>query len=94
MQSLTEVSLVWELVHWLALVAGTLVAIRYFRDLGDVTQAIFSVSRKNMIFAIRHENMLIGAGLAGTGLAVLTHLFTGAGIGWLVLSLTILNLFW
>ncbi len=55
----TGATLVWELVHWASLIVGTLAAFRYFRDLGDITQLVFGVSRKNVIFAIRHERELL-----------------------------------
>jgi len=48
-----------ELIYWVALAVATYTAFIYFRDLGDVTQAIMDVSRKNMLNAIRNENKLV-----------------------------------
>ncbi len=44
-----------ELIHWIVLGLATLAGFIYFRDLGDITQAILTVHRKNMVFAIRNE---------------------------------------
>ncbi len=54
----------WQATYWILMIAGTLIALRYFRDLGDITQVFLGVSRKNMVFAIRHEYKLIFSGLA------------------------------
>ena len=40
----------WQITYWILMVAGTLIALRYFRDLGDITQVFLGVKRKNMIF--------------------------------------------
>jgi Protein of unknown function (DUF3179) len=82
-----------ELIYWATLGAATYAAFVYFRDLGDVTQAVLDVSRKNMLSAIRNENKLVAVGLIGTTLAVLLHYFYGAGIGWVTLTLAIANAF-
>ena len=50
--------------YWVLMTAGSLVALRYFRDLGDITQALMTVTRENMVFAIRHEYKLIGVAVA------------------------------
>tara|TARA_B100000959_G_C14995267_1_gene629936 strand:+ start:5192 stop:6433 length:1242 start_codon:yes stop_codon:yes gene_type:complete len=63
----------------------------YFRDLGDVTQAIMSVERKNMLYAIRNENKMIALGLGGTALAAVLHFTVGAGVGWVFNTLAIAN---
>jgi hypothetical protein len=68
-----------ELIHWAALVVATGVSFLYFRDLGDVTQFVFGVTRKNMVYAIRNEYKMIAVGLIGTAIAVLTHIMYGAG---------------
>jgi Protein of unknown function (DUF3179) len=76
-----------------ALAIGTYCAFIYFRDLGDITQALLHVSRANMLKAIRNEKKLVAAGLAGTWLAALLHFYFGVGNFWLTLILLILNTF-
>lgn len=89
----TGATLVWGLVHWASLIVGTLAAFRYFRDLGDITQLVFGVSRKNLIFAIRHERAMIAIGLIGTLIAALTFLYQGAGVKSVLVTLVIANVF-
>ena len=83
----------FELIYWVALAAATYAAFVYFRDLGDVTQAVLDVSRENMLKAIRNENKLLAIGLIGTAVAVLVHYVYGAGIGWVTVTLAIANVF-
>lgn len=82
-----------ELIYWLALAAGTCAAFVYFRDLGDITQALLDVSRTNMLSAIRNEKKLVATGLLGTLLAVALHTLFSAGIGWVTVTLVIANSF-
>ncbi|BFM18167.1 hypothetical protein R50073_43500 [Maricurvus nonylphenolicus] len=58
-----------QVIVWLALTVATYTAFIYFRDLGDITQALLTVHRKDMVFAIRHEYKLVGIGLIGSALA-------------------------
>ena len=83
----------FELIHWVALAVATYAAFIYFRDLGDITQVILDVSRKNMLKAIRNENKLVATGLIGTALAVALHSLYGAGIAWVTVTLCAANLF-
>ena len=83
----------FELIYWIALAAGTYAAFIYFRDLGDVTQALLDVSRENMLKAIRNENKLIAIGLLGTALAVGLHYGYGAGSSWVTVVLLVANIF-
>ena len=84
-------SFVWELLHWGPLLLGTYFSYVYFRDLGDVTQAVMSVERKNMIRAIRNENKMIAIGLGGTAIAGVLHFWQGAGVDWVFNTLAIAN---
>jgi hypothetical protein len=83
----------FELIYWVALAVATYASFVYFRDLGDVTQAVLDVSRENMLKAIRNENKLVAIGLIGTALAVVLHYAFGAGIGWVTVTLAIANAF-
>ncbi|HDY83978.1 MAG: hypothetical protein DRQ65_01350 [Gammaproteobacteria bacterium] len=85
--------MMFELTYWVALAAATYASFVYFRDLGDVTQAVLDVSRENMLKAIRNENKLVATGLLGTGLAVVLHYAFGAGFGWVTVTLAIANAF-
>jgi hypothetical protein len=55
----------------------------YFRDLGDVSQMIMRVERKNMIRFIRHEYRLLTIGLGATALMVLAYFLFDGGTAWL-----------
>ncbi|WP_206019865.1 DUF3179 domain-containing (seleno)protein [Pseudomaricurvus alkylphenolicus] len=84
-------SMIIECLHWLTLAVGTFFAYIYFRDLGDVTQALMHVERKNMMRAIRQEPRLITAALGGTGVAALLHVWSDAGVDWVFYSLACAN---
>ncbi len=69
-----------EIASWIILAIATYAAFVYFRDLGDITQAILTVHRKQMVFAIRHEYTLIGLGIAGsTAAGLLTYFYDLTG---------------
>ena len=74
--------MIWSLLFWLGLAVSLVIGIIYFRDLGDVSQMLLKVKRRNMIRFIRNEYKLIGAGLAAAAMMALAHLF-GAGPDWL-----------
>lgn len=82
---------VWELLHWGSLLIATYFSYIYFRDLGDVTQALMSVERKNMLYAIRNENKMIAAAFGGTAIASVLHFWQDAGIDWVFSTLAIAN---
>ena len=84
---------IYELVMWLCMVVSTVVAYFYFRDLGDVTQAMMTVKRKNMIFAIRHENSMIAVGLIGTAISVALHLGLEIGNSTIINTVASVNVF-
>ena len=66
---------------------GLLVAVGigfvYFRDLGDVSQMIMRVKRRNMIRFIRHEYRLLIVGLGATALMALAYSVLDGGTPWL-----------
>jgi hypothetical protein len=55
----------------------------YFRDLGDVSQMIMRVKRRNMIRFIRNEYRLLTVGLGATALMALVHFGLDGGPRWL-----------
>jgi len=82
-----------ELTHWVSLIVATIVSYIFFRDLGDITQAFLTVKRKGMIFAIRHEKLMISIGLVGTGIAIYTAVKYDVGFKPLTYVLGAINLF-
>jgi hypothetical protein len=90
---MTTDTIIIDAIHWVALITATFVSYIYFRDLGDITQAFLTVKRKGMIYAIRHEKLMIGVGLVGTIIAVATHMAYGAGFSFLTYALAIVNIF-
>ena len=84
---------VLESLYWLLMVAGTIASFRYFRDLGDVTQLVATVTRRNMVFAIRNEYKLIAAGLGLVGAAAVLDFWYEVGLGPSTAILVLANLF-
>ena len=70
-----------EVIHWSALLTGCVLAFRYFRAMGDVTQVLFNVTRDELLHAAQHEprTLAIAAGCATVALA--SHISTGVGDG-------------
>ncbi len=83
--------MLYELIYWVALAIATYTSFIFFRDLGDITQVIFGVTRESLYKAIRNERKLLTTGLAGTALAVVMHYAFDAGIGWITLTLASAN---
>ena len=74
----------------MGLVAAIGVGFIYFRDLGDVSQMILRVKRKNMIRFIRNEYRLLAVGLGATALMVLAYFVLDGGTAWLFWPLLLL----
>ena len=55
----------------------------YFRDLGDVSQMVMRVKRRNMIRFIRHEYRLLAIGLGAATIMTLAYLIFDGGTAWL-----------
>ena len=85
--------MIWNLLFWLGLALSIGVGFVYFRDLGDVSQMILKVKRRNMIRFIRNEYRLIAAGLAAAVVMLVAHLGFGAGPAWLFLTALVLIAF-
>ncbi len=67
------------ILHWLALGCGLALAFRYFRALGDVTQAIFDVTRAELVAAVEGEFQTLGFIAVSVIVALGTHLIFGIG---------------
>ena len=85
-------SSLWTIVYWISLAASGYIGFIYLRDLGDVTQLVMKVKRKNMLWFIRHEYKVIFTGIAAGVLAVALHFTTGAGEPisfWIIVALLV-----
>ena len=89
---MTDLS-IWPILYWTLAAVATYVSFIYFRDLGDVTQMLLTVTRRNMVFAIRHEYAMIAISAVGTTLAALLDYRYGAGLGWSTNAIIALNAF-
>ena len=86
-------TIIWQIIYWALMTAATYAGFRYFRDLGDITQAVMNVTRKNVVFAIRYEYQIIATSLIGVGMAALLDYRFDAGLGSSTNYLVGLNLF-
>jgi len=74
-----QTSLFVSFIYWLFLAVSGVIGFIYFRDLGDVSQFLLKVKRKNMLWIIRNEYKFITPGLALGLLAAVLHFVAGAG---------------
>ena len=74
-----QTSLLVLVIYWLSMAVSGVIGFIYFRDLGDVSQMLFKVKRKNMLWFIRNEYRLIITGIAAALLAAILHFIAGAG---------------
>lgn len=68
-----------NVMFWLGLAVSLVIGFLYFRDLGDVSQMLIRVKRKNMLRFIRNEYRLLAIGLAALVLMTIAHFGLGAG---------------
>ncbi|NOQ81671.1 MAG: DUF3179 domain-containing protein, partial [Methylophaga sp.] len=68
-----------NIVFWLGFTTSLVIGFLYFRDLGDVSQVLIRVKRKNMLRFIRNEYRLIAIGLAALALMTIAHFGFAAG---------------
>ncbi len=68
-----------NILFWLGLTVSLVIGLLYFRDLGDVSQMLIRVKRKNMLRFIRNEYRLLAIGLGALALMTIVHLGLGAG---------------
>ena len=68
-----------SIVFWLGLTVSLVIGFVYFRDLGDVSQMLIRVKRKDMIRFIRNEYRLLATGLGALLLVTVVHFGFDAG---------------
>jgi len=68
-----------NILFWLGLAVSLVIGLLYFRDLGDVSQMLIQVKRKNMLRFVRNEYRLIAIGLGGLALMTIAHFGLSAG---------------
>lgn len=66
-------------MFWSGLAATLVIGLLYFRDLGDVSQMLIRVKRRNVVRFIRNEYRLLAIGLAALALMTIAHFGLGAG---------------
>jgi len=76
---LEQTATIWTILYWIALGISVVIGFIYFRDLGDVTQMVLKVKRKNMLWFIRNEYKAILSGVSAGLFAAILHFTTGAG---------------
>jgi hypothetical protein len=83
-------AMLWNIVFWAGLTVSLAIGLIYFRDLGDVSQMLIRVKRKNMLRFIRNEYRFIAIGLACLAVSTAVHfgLDSGSrGVWWAALLL-------
>ena len=71
-----------NIAFWLGLAVSLVIGLVYFRDLGDVSQMLIKVKRKNMLRFIRNEYRLLAVGLSALALMTIAHFgFDGGARG-------------
>lgn len=74
--------MIWEVTFWFGLALSLVAGFFYFRELGDISQMFFRIKRRNLVWVIRHEYKIIGAGLFGVLATTLAFWAAKAGTGW------------
>jgi hypothetical protein len=85
--------MIWELLFWSGSVLSLGIGIVYFRDLGDVSQMLLKVKRKNMLRFIRNEYKFLSIGMVATLIVAIAHLGFDAGPAWLFWTTMVLVAF-
>ena len=80
-----------NILFWLGLVVSIAIGLFYFRDLGDVSQMLIRVKRKNILRFIRNEYRLLAIGLSALALSTIVHFGFAAGPRWIWWTAFLLN---
>ena len=76
---LGDIAMLWNVIFWSGLIVSFVIGFFYFRDLGDVSQMLIKVKRKNMIRFIRNEYRLLAIGLGALAVTTAVHFNFDAG---------------
>jgi hypothetical protein len=68
-----------DALFWSGLAVSLVIGFLYFRDLGDVSQMLVKVKRKNMLRFIRNEYRLLAIGLGAMAITTAVHFGLEAG---------------
>lgn len=82
--------MIGDIVFWMGIAIALPIGALYFRDLGDVTQMLLRVKRKDLNFFIRNEGRLLASGLGALAVATIAHLALGGGPDWAWLTAILL----
>ena len=74
--------MVWDLLFWFGVILSIGIGLIYFRDLGDVSQMVLKVKRKNMLRFIRNEYRFLSVGAVATLIMIVAHLGFQTGPDW------------
>ena len=85
-----DITMLWNAIFWSGLIVSFVIGLIYFRDLGDVSQMLIKVKRKNMLRFIRNEYRLLSIGLGALALATAVHFNFDAGPRGIWLAATLL----
>lgn len=72
--------MLWNIIFWIGTAVSLSIGLVYFRDLGDVSQMLIRVKRKNMIRFIRYEHRFLLIGLISLLIATIVHFGFDAGL--------------
>ncbi|MGI9535523.1 MAG: DUF3179 domain-containing (seleno)protein [Desulfocapsaceae bacterium] len=75
--------MIGDILFYVPLIISIGFGLLYFRDLGDVSQMVIRVKRKDMHRFIRNEYHLIGAGLGCFVITALAYFIFDGGVSWL-----------
>ena len=85
--------MIWTLLFWTGLALSFGIGLIYFRDLGDVSQMILKVKRKNMLRFIRNEYKFLAVGGAAMIVMVVAQLVSQAASDWVFRTALVAILF-
>ena len=82
-----------NILFWSGFAISLVIGLIYFRDLGDVSQMLIKVKRKNMLRFIRNEYRFLAVGLTALSVMAIAHFGFGAGssgFGWAAILLSVI----
>ena len=74
--------MLWDIIFWVGLIVSSIVGFFYFRELGDISQMFFRVTRPTLVRMIRHEYKMVALGLGAAAVMAFAYLGQGGGTAW------------